>query len=202
MRWNHLIFEASCGRKFVRLKSSSKRPPQKPSYCKDKICITCWEKACPFLLMCNADKEDYHMFFKAWFGEDIIMAKEHKEKKNKYIRANLILAGCEDHPEGCVIKFSKEKPDAAEGRTDAVVYYDSNGKICQIEFYEGLGIITDYFSVDDVLYKAEIQKQGKYYVATESITGCKVKDEDMKYVVDLLRNEVEDYKIKKESKDE
>ena len=91
MKWTHIIIEAYCGRKWSPCKSkyhyriigTSKdvfktkkilnpkydpayRTPRKPSYCKNEVCYTCLEKECPHLCYCNANDDDYKMFFQGF----------------------------------------------------------------------------------------------------------------------------------------
>ena len=60
----------------------------------------------------------------------------------KKLRTDLILEGCETHPEGCYIRFRELKKGETVvktgTRTDAVIDRDVNGKIIGIEFYQGL----------------------------------------------------------------
>ena len=90
MDWDHLIFEGYCTRKYTTKKHKYNqeiisfdplktkkilnpdydpkyRSPRKPSYCKNKVCYTCWEKNCPHLGMSPVDEETHYMFMKAWY---------------------------------------------------------------------------------------------------------------------------------------
>jgi len=89
MNWGHLVFEAYCCRKMTIKKDKyfykvingdfnktekvlnsnydpKYRTPQKPKYCKDKVCYTCWENNCPHLATVPVGKEEHKMFMKAY----------------------------------------------------------------------------------------------------------------------------------------
>ena len=91
MKWTHIVIEAYCCRKYSPCKSkyhyrvidpsknifkTKKVPnpdydpkyktPRKPSYCKNEVCYICLEKECPYLAYCDANDDDYKMFFKAF----------------------------------------------------------------------------------------------------------------------------------------
>ena len=88
MQWNHLICEGYCCRKWSLKKSkyfvdvvtnekipnkvydSNYKTPRKPKYCKNKVCFTCWEKHCKFLVMTSVDEKTFKMFMKAWWSEN------------------------------------------------------------------------------------------------------------------------------------
>jgi len=88
MKWSHIILEGFCGRKWsiskdkylYRHEGTDKplkkipnpkydpnyKTPRKPSYCKNKICYTCYERDCPHLATTNAGDDDYKLFFESW----------------------------------------------------------------------------------------------------------------------------------------
>lgn len=82
MKWNHIILEGYCTRKFStkgdkylyklintkELKTEkienpeydpNYKTPRKPRYCEDKICQTCYFKECPYLGTCDLPKNEY-----------------------------------------------------------------------------------------------------------------------------------------------
>lgn len=98
MKWDHIILEAYCSRKWNTKKDkyhyevistdplkTEKIPnknydpdykiPNKPKYCKDKVSYNCYENNCPHLATCNADKKDYELFYS-------IYSEKYKDDKN------------------------------------------------------------------------------------------------------------------------
>lgn len=99
MNWNHIILEAYCARKWNTKKDKyyykvlsidplktkkivnpkydpNYKTPKKPKYCNSKVSYNCHENNCPHLTTCNANKEDYKLFFGLYF-------KKHKNENNK-----------------------------------------------------------------------------------------------------------------------
>lgn len=61
----------------------------------------------------------------------------------KILRKDLILEACDDHKNGCYIRFKELKKDEKVlhtkwGREDVLIDYDKNNEIIGIEFYECL----------------------------------------------------------------
>jgi hypothetical protein len=99
MKWNHIILEGYCTRKFStkgdkylykivdtkELKTEkienkeydpNYRTPRKPSYCKDRICETCFFKNCPHLAVGDLPDKEYKKIM-------IFIGKMYKEMDKK-----------------------------------------------------------------------------------------------------------------------
>ena len=60
------------------------------------------------------------------------------KKKELPKRQWTIIESCEDHPNGCYIRFLKDKAFKSIPREDCVIDYNEKGEIIGIEFYDGL----------------------------------------------------------------